>query len=681
MLLTRPNSSIADMVEATYRKRRSFAAGFTLRNAREVLLLDDDGNYYKWKGAFPKVVPENSTPASTGGINSTGWESVGTADDIAVINARFAIMQQEINNISSQIPEAGKSAYQIALDNGFVGTEQQWLASLKGDTGAQLNIKGSLNNINQLPTTGNALGDGWIVGDAIYAWDGATWKMISSLGPEGKSAYQVWLSVGNTGTIYDYLESLKGDRGDVGPQGPQGAAGLNANGFDYRGDLDSTANLPAANPNNVSQAYSIGGYLYVSNGEDWVNMGNIVGPQGPQGEAGTDGLDGTDGDEGKSAYQSWLDIGNTGTEVDFIAAIKGEKGDQGIQGQQGDQGEVGPQGPVGATGSGLEILDVLSNESELPGTGEVGDAYIINNNLYVWVEGATDWMNVGSLGGTSITAKGHVPNGSALPTYNNYGDAYLTEDTSNLYIYTYDKDTNTASFVDMGSIKGEKGDKGDKGDPGPAGTNGTDGTNGAPGTDGTDGKDGAQWFVAATNPTNAEGVINDYAFNTATGAVFKKTAATVWTQVGTLPSIPEAPEDGLTYGRSDGDWIEISAGDPTEAITPTKVTAGYLELETTTVASSGTSWTPSGATNMYVVNVTDALTIGAWPGVTGATKPKAFSAMIYLLQDTTGHTVTLDASYGALNDTDVATAASAVTILQLTYPGAGNIVDMVVVTR
>lgn len=31
---------------------------------------------------------------------------------------------------------AGKSAYQIALDNGFVGTEQQWLLSLKGETGA-----------------------------------------------------------------------------------------------------------------------------------------------------------------------------------------------------------------------------------------------------------------------------------------------------------------------------------------------------------------------------------------------------------------------------------------------------------------------------------------------------------------------------------------------------------------
>lgn len=29
----------------------------------------------------------------------------------------------------------GKSAYQVALDNGFVGSEQDWLASLKGDKG------------------------------------------------------------------------------------------------------------------------------------------------------------------------------------------------------------------------------------------------------------------------------------------------------------------------------------------------------------------------------------------------------------------------------------------------------------------------------------------------------------------------------------------------------------------
>ena len=30
----------------------------------------------------------------------------------------------------------GKSAYQVAVDNGFEGTEAEWLLSLKGDNGA-----------------------------------------------------------------------------------------------------------------------------------------------------------------------------------------------------------------------------------------------------------------------------------------------------------------------------------------------------------------------------------------------------------------------------------------------------------------------------------------------------------------------------------------------------------------
>jgi hypothetical protein len=34
----------------------------------------------------------------------------------------------------------GKSAYDIAVENGFVGTEAEWLESLKGKDGATLNI-------------------------------------------------------------------------------------------------------------------------------------------------------------------------------------------------------------------------------------------------------------------------------------------------------------------------------------------------------------------------------------------------------------------------------------------------------------------------------------------------------------------------------------------------------------
>ena len=33
------------------------------------------------------------------------------------------------------VPIRGLSAYEVAVENGFVGTEAEWLASLKGDTG------------------------------------------------------------------------------------------------------------------------------------------------------------------------------------------------------------------------------------------------------------------------------------------------------------------------------------------------------------------------------------------------------------------------------------------------------------------------------------------------------------------------------------------------------------------
>lgn len=41
----------------------------------------------------------------------------------------------------------GKSAYQVALDNGFVGSEQDWLASLKGEPGTT-----DYNDLENKPT-------------------------------------------------------------------------------------------------------------------------------------------------------------------------------------------------------------------------------------------------------------------------------------------------------------------------------------------------------------------------------------------------------------------------------------------------------------------------------------------------------------------------------------------------
>lgn len=98
----------------------------------------------------------------------------------------------------------GKSAYEIAVDNGFEGTEIEWLAFLKGekgDTGAD-GAQGSK-------------------GDT-----GAT-------GADGKSAYEVAVSNGFTGTESEWLLSLKGEPGEKGADGADGTNGIDGSNGAY----------------------------------------------------------------------------------------------------------------------------------------------------------------------------------------------------------------------------------------------------------------------------------------------------------------------------------------------------------------------------------------------------------------------------------------------------------------
>jgi hypothetical protein len=53
----------------------------------------------------------------------------------AAAEARPAPTPPPVVNCTTQPGPPGKSAYQIAVDNGFVGTEAQWLASLQGADG------------------------------------------------------------------------------------------------------------------------------------------------------------------------------------------------------------------------------------------------------------------------------------------------------------------------------------------------------------------------------------------------------------------------------------------------------------------------------------------------------------------------------------------------------------------
>lgn len=138
---------------------------------------------------------------------------------------------------------------------------------------------------------------------ALYAGNSAAGAK-GDPGEAEKSAYQLWLEAGSTGTISDYLNSLKGANGEpgTGQKGETGEAGKSA----YQVWLE------AGNTGTISE--------YLS---------SLKGEQGIKGDPGSTGPQGANGTAGE----------------------KGERGEAGQKGDQGQAGAMGPQGPIGATGA------------------------------------------------------------------------------------------------------------------------------------------------------------------------------------------------------------------------------------------------------------------------------------------------------------------------------------------
>ena len=105
------------------------------------------------------------------------------------------LYQQLLQKISEKGKD-GKSAYEIAVEYGFVGTEAEWLKSLKGVDGK--------NGIDGLPGK-----DGKDGADGLSGRDGIN-------GTDGKSAYIIAVEHGFTGTENEWLQSLKGADGKDG---------------------------------------------------------------------------------------------------------------------------------------------------------------------------------------------------------------------------------------------------------------------------------------------------------------------------------------------------------------------------------------------------------------------------------------------------------------------------------
>lgn len=172
----------------------------------------------------------------------------------------------------------------------------------KGDTGNSITLEGTVPTVGDLPTTGNDVGDLWIVaasGDG-YVWNGTGWDNVGPIrGPKGDT--------GDTGP--------QGIQGEPGPQGPQGIQGP-------QGDTGPQG---------------------------------IQGPQGDTGPQGPQGIQGEMGPQGPQGIQG----------IQGEMGPQGPQGLPGEQGPQGIQGPAGPGVAAGGTaGQVLAKIDATDYNTQ-----------------------------------------------------------------------------------------------------------------------------------------------------------------------------------------------------------------------------------------------------------------------------------------------------------------------------
>lgn len=343
----------------------------------------------------------------------------------------------------------GKSAYQLWLDEGNKGTEQDFLNSLKGSKGDQ----GATGETGQAGQPG--LSAYQLAVQAGFKGSEKEWLDYLRKGPQGpqgqpgqngkdgQSAYRIWLSNGHEGTETDFLNSLIGARGEQGPQGEPG-----------------------------------------KNGQD--------GERGPQGQPGQNGKDGatptlkigtiTSVDPDQSAKAELIDNKDNSYTLN-LTLPRGAKGETG-----GINQVVKPELTIGT------VTTVNSNEqasASLTKTSE--SSYAINLNIPAGKPGEQGPQGEpGKAGADGKNGEDGQPGKDGKDGKSAYELAVSQGFMGDLKAWL-------ASLKGAQGPAGKDGERGPQGEPGPAGQDGKNGQDGQPGPAGKDGKngrDGSRIFTA-----------------------------------------------------------------------------------------------------------------------------------------------------------------------------------------
>jgi len=334
-----------------------------------------------------------------------------------------------------------------------------------------------------------------------------------------------------------------------------------------------------------------GSYMFVRGGETHVNKGFIglvadqttfqvgidtlsyveftsstAGPTGPQGIQGVQGPSGPEGPTGPdgtffasdtppespSAGDVWFNSLNAKFYVrydNFWVDITNAR-----------TGPAGPMGPTGAQGTGVTILGSYPTEEALntaEPTGDPGDAYLVDGNLYVWSESTSTWVNVGNIQGpiglTGLTGPTGATGATGPEGFNYVGEYSILDDYQDGDVVSF----GTALWI-------RKNGSGIGYDPSNEslywdlylwGPTGPTGATGSQGIQGPTGSQGINWrYVTA----DATAVVSDgFIVNTSGGAI-----------VITLP----------TTGLFSGNTVYFSDGSGTLSGNPVTINSGIINI-------------------------------------------------------------------------------------------------------